>query len=601
MPDVFGFSFANATEDIDSKSLKKSATLRRVLSYVGQHKGVAFVTLMCAAVNVICMLYVPILIGRAIDCIGVNIDPVTIVATLFKAGILVLAAALTQYGVTYWSNRLSSSVVRSIRDEAFDHLMTLPFSYMDSHPAGDIIARIIADADQFADGMLIGFTQLFTGVATIIGTLIFMVSMNWKISIFVVCITPVSLFVAKYISSHTYQMFARQSKLRGQQTGIIEDSLSNSNVIRAFAYEGTMCGRFDEINEPLRDASLRATFFSSLTNPSTRFVNSIVYAGVAFTGALAVLGGGMSVGILTCFLSYANQYTKPFNEISGVITELQGAFACAARIFELLDEKSESKDPDHPSDIDSACGNISIKDVDFSYTADRPLIENMNIEVKSGQRIAIVGPTGCGKTTLINLLMRFYDTNKGSIYIDGIDIRDMSRHGLRRLYGMVLQDTFLTYGTIADNIRMGKPDASIDEVIEAAKKVHAHSFIRRLTDGYETVIGEDGGNLSAGQKQLLCIARIMLLNPNMLILDEATSNIDTRTEIKIQSAFEQLMKGHTSFIVAHRLSTIVSADCILVMKDGHIIETGTHKQLLEKNGFYAELYHSRSAGKEVYS
>ena len=544
-------------------------------------------------------LYFPILTGRAIDLIlakgRVDFDGIIALA---KQGVIVIAiTAAAQWIMNMCNNRMTYNIVRDIRKDAFDKIEKLPFSYIDSHSHGDMVSRIIADVDTFADGLLMGFTQLFTGLATIIGTLLFMISINIKITLVVVILTPISLFVASFIAKKTYSMFQLQSKTRGEQTALIEEMIGNQKVVQAFNHEDEALEEFDEINNRLQKYSLRATFFSSLVNPSTRFVNSLVYAAVGITGALAVIlkGGAFTVGNLSCFLSYANQYTKPFNEISGVVTELQNALACAARIFELIEEPAEVADDVDAYVLKEADGTVDIEDVYFSYVPDQHLIEDFNLHVKPGQRIAIVGPTGCGKTTLINLLMRFYDTNSGRIKVRGHDIMHMTRQSLRANYGMVLQETWLKKGTIRDNICMGKPDATEEEMIAAAKASHAHSFIKRLPHGYDTLISEDGGNLSQGQKQLLCITRVMLCLPPMLILDEATSSIDTRTEIRIQKAFLTMMQGRTSFIVAHRLSTIREADVILVMKDGKIIEQGNHETLLAQNGFYANLYNSQFA------
>jgi len=575
-----------------NKSPEKKETIRRILGLIKPYKFLSFLSLILALINVAASLYVPILIGRAIDLIidRGRVDFDQIVSILLRVVIIIVAGALAQYFVSYISNVLSAKIVRDLRAEVFVHIINMPLKNLDNHNTGDIISRIITDADQFADGMLLGFTQFFTGIATILGTLIFMFSLSPSITLVVVFVTPLSFFVAKFISGHTYSMFKSQSAIRGSQTVQIEECLNQVKVIKAFNNEEEMINSFNATNKEMNKVSLMALFYSSLTNPSTRFINALCYALVALCGAFSVINGNMSVGVWSCFLSYATQYTKPFNEITGVITELQGALACAERIFEIIDEKVEKPDGENAVAIDRAKGDISIQDMAFSYTSDRPFIQEFNLEVKRGQRVAIVGPTGCGKTTLINLLMRFYDPEKGMITLDDNNISDITRKSLRSNYGMVLQDTWLRYGTIADNIRMGRPEATMDEVIEAAKKTHAHSFIRRLEKGYDTIITEDGGALSAGQKQLLCITRIMLLLPPMLILDEATSNIDTRTEIKIQNALLQLMEGKTSFIVAHRLSTIVNSDIIIVMKDGKIIEKGTHQELLLHNGFYSNLY-----------
>ncbi len=575
------------------------ATLKKVLHYMKHYIPLLVLSVILATVSVALTLYFPILTGRAIDLIlakgRVDFDGIIALA---KQGVIVIAiTAAAQWIMNMCNNRMTYNIVRDIRKDAFDKIEKLPFSYIDSHSHGDMVSRIIADVDTFADGLLMGFTQLFTGLATIIGTLLFMISINIKITLVVVILTPISLFVASFIAKKTYSMFQLQSKTRGEQTALIEEMIGNQKVVQAFNHEDEALEEFDEINNRLQKYSLRATFFSSLVNPSTRFVNSLVYAAVGITGALAVIlkGGAFTVGNLSCFLSYANQYTKPFNEISGVVTELQNALACAARIFELIEEPAEVADDADAYVLKEADGTVDIEDVYFSYVPGQHLIEDFNLHVKPGQRIAIVGPTGCGKTTLINLLMRFYDTNSGRIKVSGHDIMHMTRQSLRANYGMVLQETWLKKGTIRDNICMGKPDATEEEMIAAAKASHAHSFIKRLPHGYDTLISEDGGNLSQGQKQLLCITRVMLCLPPMLILDEATSSIDTRTEIRIQKAFLTMMQGRTSFIVAHRLSTIREADVILVMKDGKIIEQGNHETLLAQNGFYANLYNSQFA------
>lgn len=575
------------------------ATLKKVLHYMKHYIPLLVLSVILATVSVALTLYFPILTGRAIDLILAKgrVDFAGIIA-LAKQGVIVIAiTAAAQWIMNMCNNRMTYNIVRDIRKDAFDKIEKLPFSYIDGHSHGDMVSRIIADVDTFADGLLMGFTQLFTGLATIIGTLLFMISINIKITLVVVILTPISLFVASFIAKKTYSMFQLQSKTRGEQTALIEEMIGNQKVVQAFNHEDEALEEFDEINNRLQKYSLRATFFSSLVNPSTRFVNSLVYAAVGITGALAVIlkGGAFTVGNLSCFLSYANQYTKPFNEISGVVTELQNALACAARIFELIEEPAEVADDADAYVLKEADGTVDIEDVYFSYVPDQHLIEDFNLHVKPGQRIAIVGPTGCGKTTLINLLMRFYDTNSGRIKVSGHDIMHMTRQSLRANYGMVLQETWLKKGTIRDNICMGKPDATEEEMIAAAKASHAHSFIKRLPHGYDTLISEDGGNLSQGQKQLLCITRVMLCLPPMLILDEATSSIDTRTEIRIQKAFLTMMQGRTSFIVAHRLSTIREADVILVMRDGKIIEQGNHETLLAKNGFYANLYNSQFA------
>lgn len=575
------------------------ATLKKVLHYMKHYIPLLVLSVILATVSVALTLYFPILTGRAIDLIlakgRVDFDGIIALA---KQGVIVIAiTAAAQWIMNMCNNRMTYNIVRDIRKDAFDKIEKLPFSYIDSHSHGDMVSRIIADVDTFADGLLMGFTQLFTGVATIVGTLLFMLSINIKITLVVVILTPLSLLVASFIAKRTYSMFRLQSKTRGEQTALIEEMIGNQKVVQAFNHEDEALEEFDEINERLQKYSLRATFFSSIVNPSTRFINSIVYAAVGITGAFAVIltGGVFTVGNLSCFLSYANQYTKPFNEISGVVTELQNALACAARIFELIEEPSEIPDDADAYVLKEADGTVDIDNVYFSYVPEQHLIEDFNLHVKPGQRIAIVGPTGCGKTTLINLLMRFYDTNSGKIEVSGHDIMHMTRQSLRANYGMVLQETWLKKGTIRDNICMGKPDATEEEMIAAAKASHAHSFIKRLPKGYDTMITEDGGNLSQGQKQLLCITRVMLCLPPMLILDEATSSIDTRTELKIQNAFATMMEGRTSFIVAHRLSTIQEADIILVMKDGNIIEQGSHETLLAKGGFYANLYNSQFA------
>ena len=575
----------------------KNKTLNKVLRYIRKYHIYLILSLVFAAISVALTLYVPILVGHAIDCIvgpgDVNFD--AIAKLIIKILAAVLVTSLCQWLMNICNNKITYQVVNDIRKEAFRKIEILPLKYVDAHPQGEIVSQVISDVDQFADGLLMGFTQLFTGVITILGTLIFMISLNFKITLVVVLITPLSLFVAKYIAKNTYQMFRVQSETRAEQTGFIDEMLGNLKVVKAYGHEEENMEKFEEINERLRKASLKATFFSSITNPSTRFVNNVVYAGVGFTGAMAVVSGSMTVGGLSSFLNYANQYTKPFNEISGVLTELQNALACAARIFKLIDEEPQIAELEDAVVLKDAKGKIELKNVDFSYVPDKDLIEDLNLSVKPGQRVAIVGPTGCGKTTLINLLMRFYDVDEGAICVDGTDIRDLTRHSLRKNYGMVLQETWLKAGTIRENIAFGKPDAALDEIITAAKAAHAHGFIKRLPKGYDTVIAEDGGSLSQGQKQLLCIARIMLCLPPMLILDEATSSIDTRTEIKIQEAFAKLMEGRTSFIVAHRLSTIKEADIILVMKDGKIIEQGDHETLLAAGGFYATLYNSQFA------
>ncbi len=578
-----------------NKTSGQMAALKRLLAAIKKYSIWIVFSVLLAAGSVALTLYVPILVGEAIDCIvapgKVQFDAIS--SLLLRVAVLVGVTALMQWVMNMLNNKVTYQVVRDVRVQAFSKLNRLPLSYLDTHPTGETVSRIIADVDQFADGLLMGFTQFFSGVVTIAGTLLFMLTIHPWITLLVVVLTPLSLLMARFIAGRTYSMFQLQSKTRGEQTAFINEMIENQKVVQAFSHEDENLEIFDDVNERLRASSLRATFFSSLTNPCTRFVNSVVYAAVALAGAMAVVGGGMSVGGLSCFLSYANQYTKPFNEISGVITELQNALACAGRVFALLDEPDQVPDSPDAVVLERADGRITLDDVAFSYVAERPLIRDLNLDVKPGQRVAIVGPTGCGKTTVINLLMRFYDVNSGSIHMQDVDIRDMTRHSLRANYGMVLQETWLQTGTIRDNIKMGRPDASDDEMIEAAKAAHAHSFIKRLPQGYDTPIGEDGGSLSQGQKQLLCIARVMLCQPPMLILDEATSSIDTRTEMKIQDAFARLMHGRTSFIVAHRLSTIRDADIILVMKDGQIIEQGRHEELLAKNGFYAELYNSQ--------
>ena len=575
--------------------MKKRNTMRKLLRYLKKYWLLLILSLLFAALTVAMTLYLPILIGQAVDLIVApgQVEFSIIARLLLKMGILIGATALSQWIMNACNNRITYRTVRDIRSDAFARLEILPLRYIDAHSYGEIVSRMIADVDQFADGLLMGFTQFFTGVLTIVGTLLFMLWMNPVITLVVVVITPVSLFVASFIASKTYAMFKEQSAARGEQTGIIDEMVGNQKVVQAFGYQERAQGRFDEVNERLRKCSLRAIFFSSITNPSTRFVNSLVYAGVCVAGALSAVQGGISVGQLTSFLSYANQYTKPFNEISGVVTELQNALACADRIFELIEETPQTPEPADAKTLTDPDGSVALEDVSFSYVPEQHLIEHFDLAAKPGQRIAIVGPTGCGKTTIINLLMRFYDVDSGCIRVSGEDIRQLTRGSLRTSYGMVLQDTWLKTGTIRENIVMGKPDATDEEVIAAAKASHAHGFIRRLPQGYDTPITEDGGGLSQGQKQLLCITRVMLCLPPMLILDEATSSIDTRTEIKIQEAFNRLMQGRTSFIVAHRLSTIREADVILVMKDGHIIEQGNHRTLLEKNGFYAELYRSQ--------
>jgi len=574
-----------------------SSTLKKVLGRIARYRLNAVLSILLSAVYVGLSLYVPILAGRAIDNIIApgSVDYAQIMLELTKIAVVAAMAALAQWLMNIINNSMTYNVVKDMRTEAFDRLMKLPLSYIDAHPYGETVSRIIADVDQFADGLLLGFSQLFTGILTIIGTLIFMLSVNAPITLAVVILTPLSLFVARFIARRTHSMFARQGEDRAEQTAFVEEMIGNQKVVQAFAHEQANEERFDEINKRLSESSLQAIFYSSITNPATRFINSLVYAAVGLTGALAAVAGSITVGGLSAFLSYANQYTKPFNEISGVITEFQNALVCAERIFALIEEPTEEPDASDACVLDHAEGIVQANAVAFSYVADRPLIKCLDLDVKSGERVAIVGPTGCGKTTLINLLMRFYDVNAGSISVDGTDIRNITRHSLRRNYGMVLQETWLKEGTIRDNIVMGKPDATEKEIIDAAKAAHSHGFITRLPKGYDTVIGEDGGSLSQGQKQLLCITRVMLCLPPMLILDEATSSIDTRTEQHIQHAFAQLMQGRTSFIVAHRLSTIKNADMILVMKDGDIIEKGKHDELVARGGFYAALYNSQFA------
>lgn len=576
--------------------------IKKVLSYIGKYKYYLLFSVIFAAVSVALTLYVPILAGRAIDCIigAGNVDFTAIKSILLQILIVVAATSVLQWFMNVLNNGITFNVVRDMREKAFCKIQVLPFKFLDSHANGDIVSKVISDADQFADGLLMGFTQLFTGVVTIIGTLCFMLSINVWITLVVVILTPLSFFIARFIAKKTYKMFKLQSETRGEQTAFIDEMINNQKVTEAYSHKDENLRNFDDINDRLAKYSLRATFFSSITNPATRFVNSIVYASVALIGAvLAVTGNGnITVGILTSFLAYANQYTKPFNEISGVVTELQNAIACAGRLIELIEEDEVEPDTKEKTMLKNPKGNIVLSNVDFSYSEDKKLIENLNLDIKSGMRVAIVGPTGCGKTTLINLLMKFYDINNGSISVDCINYKNINVNSLRSSFGMVLQDTWLKSGTVKANIIMGKPYATDEEIIEASKKSYAHSFIKRLPDGYDTYIGTDGGNLSGGQKQLLCITRLMLVNPPMLILDEATSSIDTRTEIKIQKAFNNLMRGKTTFIVAHRLSTIKNADLILVMNNGSVIETGTHTELLAKKGFYFNLYNSQFAGFE---
>ena len=575
----------------------QTLVLKKVLRRIRRYWVSLIASLVLATVNVVMTLYIPILVGTAIDCIvdAGHVDFAQMSVHLRNVLICAVVAGAAQWLMSELNNRMTFRITRDIRNDAFEHIQKLPLSYLDAHPQGDIVSRVIADVDTFADGLLMGFTQLFTGVMTILGTLLFMVRIHWGIALVVVCITPLSLLVANFIAKRTYSMFRLQTVTRGEQTGLIDETIGNIKVVRAFGHEASSMEQFDEINGRLQKASLRAIFFSSLVNPSTRFVNSLVYAGVGLTGALLAMAGGISVGSLTTFLNYANQYTKPFNEISGVVTELQNALACAGRVFELIEAPERTPEPENPERPQTIQGAVEIHDLKFSYVPEKPLIDNFNLSVKPGQRIAIVGPTGCGKTTFINLLMRFYDPQSGEILLDGVNTRHMRRDDLRHCVGMVLQDTWLKAGTIRENIAMGRPEATEEEIVEAAKQAHAHSFIRRLPQGYDTEISENGGNLSQGQKQLLCIARVMLCLPPMLFLDEATSSIDTRTEVKIQKAFDTMMQGRTSFIVAHRLSTIQGADRILVMKDGHIIEQGRHEELLQKQGFYAKLYESQFA------
>lgn len=574
---------------------KNKGTLKKVFSYIGKYKYFLILSMFFAALTVGLTLYAPILVGKAIDCIigKGNVDFVNMKSILIKVAVIVVSTALIQWLMNVCNNKITYNVSRDLRKKAFEKIEILPFSYIDTHSKGDIVSRVITDVDQLSDGLLMGFTQFFTGVITIIGTLAFMLSVNVFITIVVVVVTPLSFFIARFIAKKTFNMFSLQSKTRGEQTSFIDEMISNQKVAEAYSMNEENKARFDKINDDLAKYSLKATFFSSITNPATRFVNSIVYAAVALFGAIMAVKGNITVGILSCFLSYANQYTKPFNEISSVVTELQNAIACAARVFELIEEAPELPDKADATELENVKGSVEINNLYFSYNPDRELLKNVNINVEPGKTVAIVGPTGCGKTTLINLLMRFYDPNNGTISVDEVNTQDVTRQSLRQNFGMVLQDTWLKSGTIADNIRLGKTDATDDEIIEAAKKAHAHSFIKRLPNGYKTKIGEDGGSLSQGQKQLLCITRLMLCPPPMLILDEATSSIDTRTEIKIQKAFNTLMKNRTTFIVAHRLSTIQNADLILVMNDGNIIEQGTHVSLYAQKGFYYNLYNSQ--------
>ena len=579
----------------EKKQKSQAATLKEVICRLGRYRIFLVFSILLATVSVALTLYIPKLTGHAVDYVigkgKVNFPGV--IQVMIQIGVCTLITALAQWLMNVCNNKMTYQMVQDIRNEAFDKIEQLPLKYIDGHPYGEVVSRVIADVDQFSDGLLMGFTQLFTGIATIVGTFCFMLSVNVSITFVVVLITPVSFFVANFIAKRTFRMFRLQSEIRGEQTGLIDEMIGNQKVVQAFGRGEDVTERFDEVNKRLQEASLRATFFSSITNPATRFVNSLVYTGVGITGAFTVVRGAMSVGQLSSFLSYANQYTKPFNEISGVVTEFQNAIACAQRVFTLIDEEPQIPEPEHAVHLTDIDGNVKVEDVSFSYLPGQHLIEDFNLEVKPGQRIAIVGPTGCGKTTLINLLMRFYDVNAGSIKVEDIDIREMTRKSLRAGYGMVLQETWLKTGTIRENIAMGRPDATEEEIVEAAKASHIHNYIRRLPKGYDTWITEDGGGLSQGQKQLLCIARVMLCRPPMLILDEATSSIDTRTEIKIQQAFAKLMEGRTTFIVAHRLSTIREADVILVMKDGKIIEQGNHEVLMKKEGFYHHLYESQ--------
>ncbi len=579
-----------------SKIKAPAGTVKKVLGFISGYRLYVAVSVILSAVSVALTLYIPLLFGDAIDLIigKDSVDTEGIVKILIKTAVLIAVSALGSWIMNTVNNKITFSVVKDIRNRAYKKINSLPLSYIDSHKSGDTVSRMISDADQFSEGLLLGFTQFFTGILTIAGTLILMLLLNWRIALVTAALTPVSLFVAKFIAKHTYNFFSEQSKVKAKQTAIIDETTSNLKVVRAFMKEGDYLSSFGEVNDNLQKVSLKAIFYSSLTNPCTRFVNSVVYAAVAFTGAAAVISGtGITVGVLTCLLSYANQYTKPFNEISGVVTELQNALACASRVIELLNEEEELPDSENALIKTDSEGIIEIKDVFFSYSPDKPLIENFNLSVKSGEKIAIVGPTGCGKTTFINLLMRFYDVNSGSISVDGVDIRDITRESLRSTFGMVLQDTWMMPGTIRDNIKTGKPDATDEEIIEAAKLSHSYSFIKRLPEGLDTVIGDDGGSLSQGQKQLLSITRVMLSDPKILILDEATSSIDTRTEIRIQKAFDTLMKGKTGFIVAHRLSTVLGSDKILYMEKGKILETGTHAELLALNGKYAALFRSQ--------
>lgn len=576
---------------------QQNEVLKKILRAVKRYWPALIGSMCLAALSVVMTLYIPILVGNAIDCIvdAGRVDFAAMWVFLRRVAVCAAVAGVSQWLMRHINNKITFQVTRDIRNEAFAHIQVLPLSYLDAHPQGDLVSRVISDVDTFADGLLMGFTQLFTGIMTILGTLLFMLRIHPGIALVVVLVTPLSLVVASFIARRTYAMFDLQTRTRGEQTGLIDETIGGLKVVKAFGHEGQSMEQFDGVNARLEKSSLQAVFFSSLTNPCTRFVNSVVYAGVALTGALAAISGGISVGSLSTFLNYANQYTKPFNEISGVVTELQNAIACAGRVFDLIEAPARTPDPEHPQKPEHVEGALEIRDLKFSYVKDRPLIEDFDLSVKPGQRVAIVGPTGCGKTTFINLLMRFYDPDGGEILLDGVNTRDMCRKDLRRSVGMVLQDTWLKAGTIRENIAMGRPDASLEEIVAASKQAHAHSFIKRLPDGYDTVIGESGGALSQGQKQLLCIARVMLCLPPMLFLDEATSSIDTRTEIRIQKAFDAMMQGRTTFIVAHRLATIREADMILVMRDGHIVEKGRHAELLQKGGFYADLYNSQFA------
>ncbi|WP_373217847.1 ABC transporter ATP-binding protein [Ruminococcus sp. 5_1_39BFAA] len=576
---------------------KNKDTLKRVLKYISPYKAKIVLMLLMAVITVAFTLYTPILIGNGVDNIvgPGNVNTKGLLKVLGTLAVVVLGTAVSQWVMNLLTNQVTYRVVQDIRGQAFAHLQEVPVSYIDSNQPGDILSRIVSDVSQFSDGLLMGFTQLFTGVLTILGTIGFMMSISIKISLIVICLTPVSLFVASFIASRTFRMFQEQSEKRAEMTSLVEELVGNQKIVQAFSYEEKAMERFGAVNEELRTCGIKAIFFSSITNPSTRFVNGLVYTSVGIFGAFTVIRGGMSVGQLTSFLNYANQYTKPFNEISGVVTELENALACAKRLFDFIDTPAQEPDVPGAYELEKADGSVLVEDVSFSYRKEVPLLQNITIDVKPGQRIAIVGPTGCGKTTMINLLMRFYDVDKGQIAVSGHPIREMTRDSLRKNFGMVLQETWLKAGTIRENIAYGKPDASLEEIVEAAKHAHAHSFIKRMPQGYDTVITEDGGNISQGQKQLLCIARVMLMKPAMLILDEATSSIDTRTEVRVQKAFAELMEGRTSFIVAHRLSTIQEADLILVMKDGNIIEQGKHQELLAKGGFYAKLYESQFA------